>query len=827
MALPIETVIPALHRALATHRNAVLVAPPGAGKTTRVPLALLEAPWLTGQRIVMLEPRRLAARAAAQHMAQSLGERAGETVGYRTRLDTKVGPRTRVEVVTEGVLTRMLQSDPALDGIGAVIFDEFHERNLQADLGLALCLQVQETLREDLRLLVMSATLDGAAVARLLGDAPQIVSEGRSFPVAVRHLGRPREMRAAWLDDVALAVQSALREESGSVLVFLPGTAEIRGVEQRLAAAHLPGDVIIAPLHGTLPPQAQALAIAPPPAGRRKVVLATNIAETSLTIEAVRVVVDAGQARVPRFDPRSGMTRLQTVLVSQASADQRCGRAGRLEPGVCYRLWNAGLHLLPSSTPEILEADLAPLALELAHWGVSDPAELRWLDAPSPASYAQARDLLQRLGALDAQGRITPHGRAMAALPLHPRLAHMVLRGRDLGLGVLACDIAALLGERDPLRNARQADLRLRLEAVRAAGKQDGVDIGALTRIREDARRLRSQLRLVDDKIDDALLSRCGVLLALAYPDRIGQRRPGREGRYLFANGRGGLLSDEDGLQTSSWLVAADVDAGERDARIFLAAAITPAEIEAFLAEAIEAVEFIAWDGREQAVLARRQRRLGQLLLEDTALARPDPERVVAAMLDGIRSLGLDCLPWTPALRNWQARVEFLHRLVPQEWPDVSDAALLGNIADWLGPYLTGVSRRSHLQDVDLANALEGLLSWEQQRALEELAPMHIAVPSGSRIALDYDNDPPVLAVRLQEMFGAVDTPRIAGGRVAVLLHLLSPARRPVQVTQDLAGFWARGYIEVKKDLKGRYPKHYWPDDPLQAEPTARAKPRV
>ncbi len=821
IALPIEAALPSLLAALTAGPNAVLQAPPGAGKTTRVPLALLDAAWLGAGKIVMLEPRRLATRAAARRMAATLNEAVGETVGYRIRQDSKVGPKTRIEVVTEGILTRMIQDDPGLEGVGLVIFDEFHERSLNADLGLALCLEAQAQLRPELRLLVMSATLDGAPIARLMGDAAVVTSQGRAHPVDVRWLDKPPSQR--FEDAVAALVRRALAEEpEGDLLVFLPGQGEIRRVQARLEAAE-PG-VLVAPLYGDLPQDAQDAALTPR-ASRRKVVLATAIAETSLTIEGIRVVVDGGQMRVPRFDPNGGMTRLVTVPVSKASAEQRRGRAGRLGPGVCYRLWTEAAHrALPAfSTPEIGEADLAPLVLELARWGVADPATLSWLDPPPAAPLAQARDLLGRLDALDAAGRITAHGRAMAALPLHPRLAHMVLMAKSLERGALACDLAAVLSERDILRNARDADLRLRIEALRDPRGQP-VDRGGLQRCRDQARQMRRQLGLpaVETTVEDT-----GLLLAFAYPDRIALSRGGDGLHYRLSNGRGAFFPQPEPLATSGALAIAELDGDRREARIFLAAPLTPADIETHFADRIVTSETVRWDPREQIVAARRQRRLGELVLDDVRLADPKPAAVTAALLEGIREMGLDCLPWSPAAHSLCARLGFLRRIEGEDWPDCAQEALLEKLDVWLAPWLEGLSRRSHFSRLDMVAAIEAMLSWEARQRLDRHAPTHVAVPSGSRIAIDYrSGEEPVLAVRLQELFGLADTPAIAGGRVKLTLHLLSPARRPVQVTKDLASFWANTYRQVKADLKGQYPKHYWPDDPMQAEPTARAKPR-
>ncbi|MBF0129027.1 MAG: ATP-dependent helicase HrpB [Alphaproteobacteria bacterium] len=820
--LPIESVLPDLSRVLRGHPNAVLQAPPGAGKTTRVPLALLEEPWLGSGRIVMLEPRRLAARAAAHRMAAMLGEKVGETVGYRVRFDSVVGPRTRIEVVTEGILTRRLQRDPSLEGVGAVLFDEFHERSLHADLGLALCLETQGALREDLRILVMSATLEGEPVARILGNAPIVTSEGRAWPVETRYLDRPPAGRLE--DSVAAAVRRALEEEPGDVLVFLPGAGEIRRVERLLSGI----PALIAPLYGDLPQEAQERAILPPPPGTRKVVLATSIAETSLTIEGVRVVVDCGLMRVARFDPRGGMTRLETVKASRASADQRRGRAGRLGPGVCYRLWSESAHgSLPLFTaPEILEADLAPLALELARWGALDPLSLAWIDPPPQAPHAQARDLLTRLGALDRDGRITGHGREMAEIPLHPRLAHMVIRGRGLGLGSLACDAAALLAERDIVRGTRDPDLRMRLDLMRGA---DGppptglvLDHDARRHARRMADRFRQLLGKTGRESNDP--RRLGLLVALAYPDRIARRRTGGAGQFRLANGRGAVLPTTEPLAAEDWLAVADLDGDKREARVYLAAPLSEADLELGFAEHFSAESFVRWDSREQAVQARRRTSFGALVLKDEPLRDPAPEAVTAALIEGIREMGLEALPWTPDILAWRTRVAFLRRLDGDGWPDVGDAALLGGLEHWLAPYLDGMSRRAHLKTLDLGSALRNLLDQQRQRILEEDAPTHLTVPSGSHLPIRYEDDGPVLAVRLQEMFGARETPAIGGGKVPLTLHLLSPAGRPVQVTRDLGGFWGGAYRQVKADLKGRYPKHHWPDDPLRAEPTSRTK---
>ncbi|AHZ71327.1 ATP-dependent helicase HrpB [Pseudomonas mandelii JR-1] len=836
ISLPIDEVLPALREALATRHEAVLEAPPGAGKTTRVPLALLNEAWLAGQTILMLEPRRLAARAAAERLASELGEKVGETVGYRIRLDSKVGPKTRIEVVTEGILTRRLQDDPALDGVGLLIFDEFHERSLDADLALALSLNGRELFRDDqpLKILLMSATLEGERLAGLLDDAPILRSEGRMYPVAMRW-GRPFQPGEFIEPRLVQTILEALNDETGSVLVFLPGQAEIRRVHQQLAdALGESTQVLLCPLHGELDLAAQRAAIDPAPAGKRKVVLATNIAETSLTIDGVRVVIDAGLARVPRFDPGSGMTRLDTQRISKASATQRAGRAGRLEPGVCYRLWSQDQHeqLAAYASAEILSADLAGLALQLGRWGVT-PTQLVWLDVPPAAAYAQAQDLLDRLGALDGDA-LTRHGQAMAELPAHPRIAHLLLRGQALGLADMACDVAALLGERDILRGAG-ADLHSRLvllsgEERAARGAQGGVQ-----RARQLARQYRGYLRgKATEPVSDPDHPRwLGALLALAYPDRVAQQRRAGGAEYRLANGRAALFAEADSLMKQAWLVIADLGSrqGQREERIYLAADFDPALFDSVLAEQVRVVDQLDWDEREGVLRAERQRKVGELILSREPLTGLDETARSQALVNLVRRKGLELLPWTPELRQWQARVALLRQLDlgskgESEWPDVSDAALLKNLEHWLMPYLGKVSRLSHFANLDLSSIVHNLLPWPLPQRLDEQAPHHLSVPSGSSIRLDYSEQPPILAVRLQELFGLSDTPRIAGGRQVVKLHLLSPARRPVQVTQDLANFWRSTYAEVKKDLKGRYPKHYWPDDPLVAEATARIKPR-
>lgn len=831
-----QDALPLLSRALEDHRGAVLVAPPGAGKTTRAPLALLDEPWLDGGKILLLEPRRLAARAAALRMAELLGEPdAGGTVGYRMRLETRVGPRTRIEVVTEGILTRMLQSDPSLDGVALVIFDEFHERSLHADLGLALTLHSRSLLRPDLRVLVMSATLDAEPVAALLGEAPVVRSEGRMYPVETRWLDRPVD---GWIEPaVARTVRAALADEEGDVLVFLPGAAEIRRTAELLQDG-VPSGTCVHQLFGMLPREEQDLALRPGRAGRRKVVLASAIAETSLTIEGVRVVVDAGLMRVPRFDPGTGMSRLETLRVTRDSADQRRGRAGRTAPGVCYRMWTAGEEqgLVPERAPEIREADLAGLILELASWGAG-PSELSWMDPPPEAAVAQARELLSELEALDGGGALTAHGGRMAALGLHPRLAHMVLRGMERGVGALACDLAALLEERDILRGTvgpPEADLRTRVEALApgrsALPRGATVDRGAAARVRQQAEQLRRRCGVDGNGSplrDASAVAQVGALAAMAYPDRVGQLRAGARGRFVLRNGRGVTLDPSDALAGEPWIVVVELDGRGREGRVFQCVPVALPEIEELFAGQILEQDEVEWDEGAGRVRARTVRRLGALVLQEGALHRPDPHQVAAALCGGVAQRGLHVLPWSKETEQLRGRLAYLHALDADVWPDVSEAALEASLDRWVAPFVQGFRSVDDLARTDLGQALASLVPWELRAELDRLAPTHVEVPSGSRVALDY-SDPaaPALAVRLQEVFGMVDTPRIGGGRTPLTLRLLSPAMRPVQVTRDLASFWRNAYFEVRKDLRARYPKHAWPEDPLKAEPTRRTKRR-
>jgi len=845
--LPIETVLPELTAKLATASAVVLQAPPGAGKSTVVPLVLLECAWLGGRRIIMLEPRRLAARAVAARMARTLGEEVGRTVGHRMRMDTRVSRDTRIEVVTEGVLTRMLQQDAALEGVGLVIFDEFHERSLQADLGLALALDAQANLAPDLKLLLMSATLDTEVIATKLGNAPVVQSLGRSFPVATRYAGSAAPLLPGPFVPNSETVESlttrivrrALTEEAGDVLVFLPGMREIRRVQSQLQNGALPARTQVLPLYGELRPEEQDAALAPAINGARKVVLATNIAETSLTIEGIRIVVDSGLERRALFDPVTGMGRLETARISRASADQRQGRAGRLAAGVCYRAWSEGAQrsLAAFSSPEILQTDLAGLALELAAWGAIDAGTLIWLDPPPAATLASARDLLGRLDALDEKGRVSAHGREMARLPLHPRLAHMMVAARKLRCVPLAADLAALLSERDLLRAAGaagDADIRSRLTVLHGESEPAGVERGALQRARRLARDLLRQSEssgaASPGSAGEAHSGLEGVLLAMAYPDRIARKRPGGDNRFVLSNGRGAQFAQPQTLSQREFIVAIDADDRDRDARITLAAPLSRADLEEYFSAHLRVTDEVHWDDREQIVVARRVTRLFELEIAEAPLREVPPEAASAAMLEGITKLGLGSLPWNEESRDLQARMEFVRAhaspVVTADWPAVDEATLGANPGAWLLPWLNGVTRLQHLSRLSMPQILKGLLRHEQQQRLDELAPTHFTVPTGSRVRIDYrDELAPVVAVRLQEVFGVLASPQLAGGRVPVTFKLLSPAQRPVQITRDLATFWQGSYADVRKDMRGRYPRHYWPEDPAVAEPTRRAKP--
>lgn len=835
--LPVKQVMPALSAALATSGRAVLSAPPGSGKTTLVPIELLNASWLANHNILLLEPRRLAARAAAARMAELLGESIGERVGYSIRLERRVSHNTRIEVVTEGILTRRLQHDPELQGVGLIIFDEFHERNLHSDLALALSLDVQQGLREDLHLLVMSATLDSRRISDLMEGAPVIEAKGRQFPVTIRYLGQRLDRRAI-PEQVVKAISQAWRNESGDLLVFLPGVAEIRRTQQGLISHLTDADEqpVVCPLYGDLAKTEQDRALFPDQKNRRRIVLTTSIAETSLTIEGVGVVIDCGWSRLPRFLPGIGLTRLETVPVSRAAADQRAGRAGRLGPGICYRLW-AEQHQtrLPDYHPaEILQADLAPLALELASWGVVDPIDLHWLDPPPLAAYDQACELLQRLGAMDQRRQLTPLGKRMAALPAHPRLAHILLNAGK-GENQTVYDLVALLSERDILPRQKEhhpgTDVELRLHlleawrAKRYAGEQSRVDTRACKLVDRVSKDWRRRLKNVTSLYRGDVLS-TAQHLALAYPDRLAQQTG--HGRFRLSNGRGVQLAADDPLAGQAYLVVAQLDAGETQGWVRLAAVISEKEIRQLPDITVDRVTAVVWDKQRQRVSATQEDRVGSVVLNRRQAIDPDQNTLLTAMLQGISEMGLEVLPWSKQLRQWQGRVCWLgSQLQDDPLPDLSDQWLSENLSEWLTPWLEGIVSKDQLRRLDLSAILHARLDWQQQQLLEQEAPTHLKVPSGSRVPLGYAaGEPPVLAVRLQEMFGLAETPRLCRGRVPVMLHLLSPAQRPMQITDDLTGFWERTYPQVKKELKGRYPKHYWPDDPLQAEPTARAKPR-
>ncbi len=829
--LPIDSLLDAIRAQLCEHNELILEAPPGAGKTTRVPLALMDQPWLGDQKILLLEPRRLSAKAAAQRLAQQLGEAVGERVGYRIRLESKVSARTRIEVVTEGILTRMLQDDPGLENIGLIIFDEFHERSLDADIGLALTLQGRELLREGppLKLLLMSATLDGEAISTLLDGAPILRSEGRAHPVEIVY-STPSRVDTPIEERVVSRVLQALDRHSGSQLVFLPGQREIRRVEEQLQERlEQNPDVLLTPLYGNLALQEQQRAISPAEPGQRKVVLATSIAETSLTIEGIEVVIDAGLSRQARFDPASGMTRLLTTRVSAAAATQRAGRAGRLGPGTCYRLWSEEQQhqLSPQTPPEILHADLAPLALQLLQWGVDDPGELCWLDPPPASSYQQALDLLHQLEAIETttsgHWRLTPRGQQMTTLPAHPRLAHMLVCGAEQGYRELASDVAALLTERDPLKTT-QADLQQRVDWVRSNTQ------GAAKRIQQ----LAKQYQRLSPDLATALKPEqqvrpeqaLGYLVACAYPDRIAQQRKQPE-HFRLSQGRGARLASEDRLTRHRWLAVGSLNSHQDSAtdRIQLAAELDPALFENSLSWLTHDETFVDWDRQQDRLIAEERHCIGQLCIAYKPIERPDPQLASTALMALIRREGLTLLNWTEAALQLQTRLQFVrsHAPDPESWPDLSNQTLEKSTESWLLPWLDGVKRREELKRLDLHSILLGQLDWEQQQALERLAPERIQVPSGSRHLIDYSQSPPVLAVKLQEMFGCGDTPTLGFG-VAVSLHLLSPARRPLQVTQDLAGFWQGSYKEVRKEMKGRYPKHPWPEDPASAVATARTK---
>lgn len=840
--LPILEALPALRAALCIHNAAVLEAPPGAGKSTVVPLALLDEPWVAGRRLIMLEPRRLAARAVAQRMAETLGERVGETVGYRMRLDTKISESTRIEVVTEGVLTRILHSDPTLEGIAAVIFDEFHERSLQADLGLALCLDARSNLGTDLKLLVMSATLDGAAVAHLLGGVPRITSAGRAFPVDINYLEQgfpllPGDFRSFERATV-FAVQRALRECTGDILVFLPGAGEIRRVRDLLLGFKEFNDqrVLLLPLYSELSTEEQDAVFLPSPHATRKVILATNIAETSLTLTGIKSVVDSGLVRRSVFDPVTGMSRLITQRISRASADQRTGRAGRVSAGICYRLWSEGSQeSLAAYTPaDILEADLASLALDLAFWGLRDADALSWLDAPPEATLTASRELLQRLEALDCEQRITEKGREISYLPIHPRLAHLLIEAKRRGVLRLGAQLVAILTERDFMRaphgTYRDADILTRIEMFNsrapALSKRAARQFEHRMNTKGTTNVFKSTYGVITH--NSTPLDAAG-LLACAYPDRIGRHRSGSKGRFLLANGRGASFMHVDRLARSEFIVAVDLDNTDREARILLAVELDLKNLEAAAGARFQSVNEVIWSSREEAVIARHLKRLDALVIDEKLLKSPSPELTLCAMINGIKEMGLNCLPWNEQCRSWCARVNFALKnniLKLKKCLEFTDTALIDSVGEWLSPWLEGTTRRTQLSKLPLMDALQARLGYENVRYLDELVPTHIILPTGSKIQIDYLDDlAPCASMRMQEVFGLEVTPSI-GGTIPITFKLLSPAQRPLQATADLASFWRNAYTQVRKDMRGRYPRHYWPEDPLQAKPTRGIRQR-
>jgi ATP-dependent helicase HrpB len=824
--LPIDAVLDELARTLARHNAAVLVAPPGAGKTTRVPLALLDAPWVRSRKIIVLEPRRIAARASAERMAQSLGERVGESVGYRVRFGSKVSRATRIEVVTEGIFSRQILDDPELSGVAAVLFDEFHERSLDADLGLALARDAQTGLREDLRILVMSATLDGARVARLLGEAPVVASEGRAFPVETRYLGRKAD--APLERQMADAIAMALRADPGSVLAFLPGAAEIRRTQNFLAERIHDAAIEIVPLFGALDAAVQDRAIAPPPKGQRKVVLATSIAETSLTIEGVRIVVDSGLARVPRYEPDIGLTRLETVRASRAAVDQRRGRAGRTEPGVCYRLWDEPqtASLAAFTQPEILSADLSSLVLDVAQWGVSDPTTLAFLDSPPGPALKEARSLLRELGALDGDGRITAEGKSLRALALPPRLARMIVDSHRLGAGGRAAEISAVLTERG--LGGDSVDLDARLDQFRRDRSQRAASARSL------AQRWASQVAATEGTLSSSSAQgreelTTGVMLAFAFPDRVARNRG--NGSFVLANGRGAAVEQTSALARAPYVAVAELTGTAAQGRILLAAPIELADIEQHFADQIEVADEVSFDRNALALRARRRKTLQAITLSEAPLALQPSAETARVLADGLIAAGLDKLPWSKSLKQWRDRVMFLRKADGEAsrdtWPDLSDDALAAQSETWLVPALSDKTSLKGLSSGDLSDALMTLLPWELRARLEREAPTHFEAPTGTMLAIDYEAEQgPTIAVRLQELFGLNAHPSIAKGKVPLVLELLSPAHRPVQVTRDLPGFWRGSYGAVRSDLRGRYPRHPWPEDPASAMPTRRVKPR-
>lgn len=828
--LPIHEIIPEIKKNLIQHNTLILQAPPGAGKSTILPLQLLDESWLKGKKILMLEPRRLAARAVANRMSSLINEQIGTTVGYRVRFDNKVSKQTRIEVLTEGILTRMLQHDNTLEDVGLVIFDEFHERSLHADLALALCREMQQVIREDLRILIMSATLDGEKLSSLLGNAPVLTSAGRQYPIELFYLPQENTSSSSLSTNVTIpmqmarAVRKALTDHEGDILVFLPGAGEIQRT-QELLDQELSG-ISIHPLFGDLPLHKQQEAILPHPQGKRKVVLSTSIAETSLTIEGIKIVIDSGYCRAPRFDPKTGLTRLDTIRVTQDMATQRAGRAGRTSSGICYRLWNQASHqhLLPNRNPEILEADLAPTIIELAQWGIQDLNALAWLSPPPPSAVGQAQRILEELGALNSS-KITKRGKEMLRLPTHPRIAHLLLEGQEYGLIALATDVAAILEERDPLQKDAGANLTLRIEALRKWRNKEYVsaDKNVLERIERLASQWRKHFSVSQDNtapVDQEV----GKLLAAAYPERIAKQRE-QSHRYRLSNGKIVKLNEHDPLSHETYLAVAHLDAGTAEGRIYLAAPLSPDDILHLATEK----KVITWDVQNGILVARNEKRIGDIILESKPLKIIPEEERIKILCDVVRKEGLTILNQTEQVFDWKARLSSIRAWRPdEEWPDISDENLLNTLEEWLAPYIIAIKKREEFLKLDLYMILSGLLSYQQTQQLEIIAPSKIKVPSGSMISLAYqaDGTSPVLAVRLQEMFGLLDTPTVNEGRMKVILHLLSPGYKPVQITQDLKSFWKNAYPEVRKELRIRYKRHHWPEDPWTAEAMAGAKKR-
>jgi len=823
--LPINQVLPEVKEKLQHHNRLVLQAPPGAGKTTALPLALLDEPWLEGKKIIMLEPRRLAVRSSAARMAEMLGEKVGETIGYQVKMDSVQSKSTKILIVTEGILTRKLQSDPSLEDVALIIFDEFHERSLHADLSLALALELQSVLREDLKILVMSATLNTTAISTLLNDAPLVQSEGRAYPVESIYLptGSKQATKKELPSFIHKMLLNIIKYEEGNILVFLPGTGEIKRLEALLKETHFK-DVYISTLYGNLSKEAQDRAIKAPPNGSRKIVLSTNIAQTSLTIEGIKIVIDSGLHNVSVFSPFSGMNRLESTFISQDSATQRAGRAGRTSAGKAYHLWHKSKILLKHDTPEILSADLSQLMLELALWGNDDINDLSWMDLPPITALHHAKTLLQDLGALDKKGIITPHGKAMARYPMHPRLAHMMLKAKELDLSYEASLLAVLISEKDIYRSAfGSSDLRERVSVLHDVHVQNSIDtqyvnIGQCQYLLKNAKRIE---KIQNPSVNLELL---GVLLAFAYPDRIAKLRNDKSSTYLLVNAKGAVLHQQDELFNTGFLVIADLDAKNTNATIYKAIAISHTQIEEYLSEQLAVDEDVNWNEEQERVEARKITKLGAITLKSIALKSPSPDKVVEVLIEELEELGLDALHWSKEALVLRQRVNFTkhHGL---DLPDFSEDYLLDNMDEWLAPYLSNINSLKACKGLDLYNILLGLLSFEQSQLLDKQAPAKLKVASGSNIAIDYSNpEQPILAVRLQEMFGTKTTPTVLNGKVKLMLHLLSPASRPMQMTQDLESFWANTYDEVKKELRGKYKRHYWPDDPLEAQATSKTK---